>query len=42
LQFARDGAARNVRGDPARLVWDVPTATEDVEVAFEFKDLPMP
>lgn len=41
LHFAaRPGAAAN--GEPARLVWDVPTETRDVEVPFEFTDLPMP
>jgi len=28
-------------GQPARLVWDVPAKTQDVEVPFEFDDLPM-
>jgi hypothetical protein len=29
-------------GEPAKLVWTVPTETRDVRVPFEFKDLPIP
>ncbi|HET6250603.1 MAG TPA: hypothetical protein VFE47_23145 [Tepidisphaeraceae bacterium] len=28
--------------DPAKLVWEVPTASKEIEVPFDFKDLPMP
>jgi hypothetical protein len=40
LHFAARPGAAGVAGDPARLEWDVPT--KDVQVPFEFKDLPMP
>lgn len=41
LHFASPrGAAPG--GDPVRLEWDVPTETKEVDVPFEFKDLPMP
>ena len=43
LHFApRGGPNAAGEGDPTRLVWDVPTETKDVEVPFEFADLPMP
>lgn len=29
-------------GEPARLVWEIPTASKHLSVPFEFKDLPMP
>jgi len=29
-------------GEPAKLVWTVPTETRDVSVPFEFRDLPIP
>ena len=29
-------------GEPAKLVWTVPTETRDVSVPFDFKDLPIP
>ncbi len=29
-------------GVPVNMLWDVITATRDIEVPFEFKDLPMP
>lgn len=42
LNFARgnrpDGS---VTGDPARLVWEVPTQTRTLSVPVEFKDLPL-
>jgi hypothetical protein len=43
LHFTRpaDGG-RNPPGAPKKLIWDLPTATEEVNVEFEFKDLPMP
>ena len=41
IHFSR-GAGAAGPDAPAKLVWDVPTETEDVEVQFEFTDLPMP
>lgn len=29
-------------GEPHRLVWEIPLETRETDVAFEFKDLPMP
>lgn len=29
-------------GVPVKLVWDIPTSTKEMEVPFEFKDLPIP
>jgi hypothetical protein len=29
-------------GEPARLVWEIPTETRETTVSFEFKDLPLP
>jgi hypothetical protein len=29
-------------GEPAKLVWEVPTETRELPVEFEFKDLPLP
>lgn len=44
LQFARsqDPQTGQLRGEPAKLVWEVPTETKDRKVSFEFTDLPMP
>ena len=28
--------------DPAKLFWEVPTGSKEINVPFEFKDLPMP
>ena len=44
VRFGPSFRARDRRrsGDPANLVWQVPTASKDVEVPFEFRDLPMP
>ena len=43
LHFTRPAeGGRNQPGPPKKLTWDLPTATEEVEVEFEFKDLPMP
>ncbi|MDB5171515.1 MAG: repeat protein [Phycisphaerales bacterium] len=35
-------AADRASADPAKLVWEVPTATKEIPVPFEFKDVPMP
>jgi hypothetical protein len=35
----QDGRAS---GEPAKLLWTVPTEAREVSVNFEFKDLPMP
>ncbi|CAA9390794.1 MAG: hypothetical protein AVDCRST_MAG64-1190 [uncultured Phycisphaerae bacterium] len=42
LHFAAPPAGAPGAGDPSQLVWDVPTEWKDVDVPFEFKDLPMP
>jgi hypothetical protein len=44
LRFTQSVRSRDRRrsGEPAKLVWQVPTATKEVEVGFEFRDLPMP
>jgi hypothetical protein len=44
VRFAPSWRPRDRRrsGEPAKLVWQVPTATKEVEAAFEFRDLPMP
>jgi hypothetical protein len=41
IHFAR-GAGAAGPDAPARLVWDVPTETQDLHVPFEFTDLPLP
>ncbi|HEY7116108.1 MAG TPA: HEAT repeat domain-containing protein [Tepidisphaeraceae bacterium] len=42
--FARDawGGEDTRAGEPFRLVWEIPTQTREMEVRFEFKDLPIP
>jgi hypothetical protein len=43
VQFQRMSLADGPSpGEPARLIWDVPVDSREIEVAFEFKDLPLP
>ncbi len=43
LQFQRlNWAGQREAGEPAKLVWEVPTQTREVEIPFEFKDIPLP
>ncbi len=44
MQFGRyaRGSDENRPGAPDKLVWDVPTKIADVQIPFEFKDLPLP
>jgi hypothetical protein len=39
---AADPTGGEPAGEPARLVWEVPTETRELPVEFEFKDLPLP
>jgi hypothetical protein len=41
LNFSARGGANNL-GEPAKLVWEIPTEQRDVDVPFEFKNLPVP
>lgn len=41
LTFGRESWAGGA-GEPAKLVWDMPLETGEIEVPFEFSDLPMP
>lgn len=41
--FGRDNwGGEEKAGDPFRLVWEIPVETREVDVTFEFKDLPLP
>jgi hypothetical protein len=40
--FRRWQQGRPDRGEPKRVVWSVPAATEEIEIPFEFRDLPVP
>jgi hypothetical protein len=43
VEFTSRGWGRNRQpGEPSVLVWTVPTATKDIVVPFEFRDLPIP
>jgi hypothetical protein len=42
ISFRRAGANNQPMGEPAKLVWKVPTEVRDVAVPFEFHDLPLP
>ena len=43
LQFQRPGSAAGPSaGAPARLVWDIPIDSREIEVPFVFKDVPLP
>ena len=43
LTFARQAwQCGESAGEPAKLLWEVPTESKEVLVPFEFKDLPMP
>ena len=42
LMFGRDDWNGEGAGQPAKLIWEVPTATADVEAPFEFVDVPLP
>lgn len=44
IQFQRTNWAGggNPIGDPAKLVWDMPTESREINVPFDFKDLPLP
>ena len=39
--FARNDGGQQP-GDPVKLIWEIPTATKEMEVPFEFRDLPIP
>ena len=39
--FARNDAGQTP-GDPVKLIWEIPTSTKEMEVPFEFRDLPIP
>ncbi len=36
------GGEETKPGEPQRLVWEIPTETREMDVNFEFKDLPLP
>jgi hypothetical protein len=41
LTFGRESWAGGA-GEPARLIWEMPLETGEIEVPFEFSDLPLP
>lgn len=45
MQFVRNpwlNAAGRTGGEPSRLIWNIPTASKDVRIPFEFSGLPIP
>ena len=42
LMFGRDDWNGEGAGAPAKLIWEVPTETAEVEAPFEFTDVPLP
>lgn len=42
LMFGRDDWNGEGAGPPAKLIWEVPTGTVEVEAPFEFGDVPLP
>jgi hypothetical protein len=42
LMFGRDDWNGEGAGPPAKLIWEVPTATQEIEVPFSFEDVPLP
>jgi hypothetical protein len=42
LMFGRDDWNGEGAGAPAKLIWEVPTETSEVEAPFEFVDVPLP
>jgi hypothetical protein len=42
FRFEKEPPRGSRIGRPVKLVWEVPTETRELPVAFEFKDLPMP
>jgi hypothetical protein len=40
--LSRTGNGRPDRGAPQRVVWSVPVESEEIEIPFEFHDLPLP
>ena len=42
LMFGRDDWNGEGAGPPAKLIWEVPTATAEVDAPFEFVDVPLP
>jgi hypothetical protein len=42
LMFGRDDWNGEGAGAPAKLIWEVPTETAEVEAPFEFADVPLP
>jgi hypothetical protein len=42
LMFGRDDWNGEGAGPPAKLIWEVPTETAEVEAPFEFVDVPLP
>lgn len=43
LNFAQDDfAAGDQTGEPVKLVWEVPVEVREIEIPFEFRDIPLP
>ena len=42
LMFGRDDWNGEGAGAPAKLIWEVPTDTAELEAPFEFVDVPLP
>lgn len=42
FKFEKDPPKGSRIGKPVKLVWEIPTATQELPLTFEFKDVPMP
>jgi hypothetical protein len=42
LAFEPNRGAAPTAGDPAKLLWDLPTEVAEIQIPFEFKGLPLP
>lgn len=42
FKFEKDPPKGSRIGKPVKLVWEIPTATQELPLAFEFKDVPLP
>lgn len=40
--YNNQGGPNDKAGDPVKLVWEIPTGTQEITIPFEFNDLPMP
>ena len=42
FKFEKDPPAGSRIGKPIKLVWEIPTQTREIPLAFDFSDVPMP